>query len=86
MDIGMVVSLSERRKAKNKKLVQAGKTDITRLAELEAEMSKVMDLVWDLQAQLEAQKGYTSRILEYARKAQKDRERGRVPRSQKDPA
>lgn len=64
---GHIVSLDERRREKNKKLQQASKKDTTRLTELEAELSKVLDLLGDLEQKLTAQDRYLHKLLELLR-------------------
>lgn len=67
-----VVSLSERRTRSNRATTQEGKTGPTRLSELEADMSKVLDVLLDLEIALKEQQGLMSRLLH---RLQKERER-----------
>lgn len=73
-DLPTVASLEERRRQHNLRLAQSLKRDTTRLTELEAELSRMLDILGDLSQRLEAQDRYLHRLLELM-KQERGRER-----------
>lgn len=67
-DIRPAISLEERRKAKNQRILQSLKPDNLRVTELEANVSKLIDLVGELEQTLKAQDRYLHRLLQLMRK------------------
>lgn len=62
------VSLEERRKKNNQKVLQGLKPDNLRVTELEANVSKLIDLVGELEQSLKGQDRYLHRLMELMRK------------------
>lgn len=74
-DIPPAISLEERRKRNNQKVLQGLKPDNLRVTELEANVSRLIDLVGELEQSLKAQDRYLHRLLELMRKDAETRSR-----------
>lgn len=75
-----VVSLSERRKAAAKIRTSAGRTDAVRILELEADVSRLVDLVADLEHRFQEQEGFLRKVLRLMRRERKQgKEARQVP-------